>query len=172
MNIQSSLNSAFSVATFLYSQSPAAEEVRRKRTLELEHKSDVARKQKAADIARTQVDVAQGYGRLTEAEEKVYQEALATETAATGALFATDPTPETHAAYVGSREAQDIYQDTVDLEAQEQADIERRAKEAEATERERAEAKAKKEREAAARAEQERLQSDAIRRRILSGGNE
>lgn len=131
MNIQSSLNQTFSVATFLLSQTDIPKTAKLNQRLKTAQK---ATEQTAKPILGTADD---------EASFTAYENALKTEAEAAEAVFQADPTEKS---YKTMKETRGYYDDQV--EAREH-DMEQRMK-----------------------AEQDRLNRDAIRRKILSGGLE
>lgn len=131
MNIQSSLNQTFSVATFLLSQTDIPKIAKLNQRLKTAQK---ATGETAKPILGTADD---------QATFDAYENALKTEAEAAEAVFQADPTEKS---YKTMKDTRDNYESQVEAR---EYDREQRMKE-----------------------EQDRLNRDAIRRKILSGGLE
>lgn len=131
MNIQSSLNQTFSVATFLLSQTDIPKIAKLKQRLKTAG-------QATSETAKPILGIADD-----QATFDAYENALKTEAEAAETVFQADPTEKS---YKTMKDARDNYESQVEAR---EYDREQRMK-----------------------AEQDRLNRDAIRRKILSGGLE
>lgn len=162
MNIQSSLNSAFSMATFLFSQTPKAQEVKEERARQAEIERLKANAERATEAWAT-ADDPRADDPDYEAKREIYMSSLSANTKAQRALFEADPTTANYRNYV----------DSLGFDKTERAEdewIDNAVREDQEIESQRKAEKAEQERMEAERREQERLKSDAIRRKILRGG--
>lgn len=152
MSIQSSVNQAFSAATWIYSQTPQAKAFVENKRLQKQY--DVA--VKGHELAAKPVVEKDN---TTEEEFAIYQNALDAEEATARELFQGNPTLETHKQYVESTEF-----------AQSQRD----ATEATRIDRENARTaaarKAEEDRLAAEKQARKDAEAEKLRRRIMRGG--
>lgn len=152
MSIQSSVNQAFSAATWIYSQTPQAKAfVENKR---LQEQYDVA--VKGHDLAAKPITEKNN---TTEEEFAIYQNALDTEEAAARELYQSNPTAQTHKQYVESAEFAQSQRDAAEMDRVNRENA-----------RMAAARKAEEDRKAAEDEARKNAEREKLRRRIMRGG--